>query len=40
MAQQTALGFAGLLRQLRAEAKLTQEELAQAAGLSSHTFTI
>ena len=28
------LGFAGLLRQLRAEAKLTQEELAEAAGLS------
>ena len=34
MAQQTALGFAGLLRQLRTEARLTQEELAQAAGLS------
>src|SRR5215510_200233 len=28
------MGFAGLLRQLRAEAKLTQEELAEAAGLS------
>ena len=28
------LSFAGLLRQLRGEAKLTQEELAQAAGLS------
>jgi transcriptional regulator with XRE-family HTH domain len=31
---QPALSFAGLLRQLRAEAKLTQEELAQAAGVS------
>ena len=29
-----ALSFAGLLRQLRAEAKLTQEELAAAAGVS------
>jgi DNA-binding XRE family transcriptional regulator len=28
------LSFAGLLRQLRAEARLTQEELAQAASLS------
>jgi tetratricopeptide (TPR) repeat protein/transcriptional regulator with XRE-family HTH domain len=28
------LSFAGLLRQLRAEAKLTQEELAEAAGVS------
>jgi DNA-binding CsgD family transcriptional regulator/transcriptional regulator with XRE-family HTH domain len=34
MAEQRALGFAGLLRQLRAEARLTQEELAKAAGLS------
>jgi transcriptional regulator with XRE-family HTH domain len=34
MAKQPALGFAGLLRQLRAEARLTQEELAMAAGLS------
>ncbi len=39
MAQQTALGFAGLLRQLRAEAKLTQEELAQAAGLSPRSVS-
>jgi DNA-binding XRE family transcriptional regulator len=31
---QPALGFAWLLRQLRAEARLTQEELAEAAGLS------
>ena len=30
MAGQPALGFAGLLRQLRAEAGLTQEELAEA----------
>jgi tetratricopeptide (TPR) repeat protein/transcriptional regulator with XRE-family HTH domain len=29
------LSFAGLLRQLRAEAKLTQEELAEAAGVSA-----
>jgi transcriptional regulator with XRE-family HTH domain len=34
MAEQPALGFAGLLRQLRTEAGLTQEELAEAAGLS------
>ena len=34
MAEQPVLGFAGLLRQLRAEARLTQEELAEAAGLS------
>ena len=27
-----ALSFAGLLRQLRTEARLTQEELAEAAG--------
>jgi transcriptional regulator with XRE-family HTH domain len=32
--QQSFLSFAGLLRQLRRGAKLTQEELAQAAGLS------
>jgi transcriptional regulator with XRE-family HTH domain len=31
---QLALGFGGLLRQLRAEAGLTQEELAEAASLS------
>jgi transcriptional regulator with XRE-family HTH domain len=31
---QSPLSFAGLLRQLRGEAKLTQEELAEAAGLS------
>ena len=34
MAEQPGLSFAGLLRQLRAEAKLTQEELAAAAGVS------
>src|SRR5580698_10563628 len=32
--EQFFLSFAGLLRQLRGEAKLTQEELAEAAGLS------
>src|SRR5271169_3034221 len=39
MAQQPALGFAGLLRQLRAEARLTQEELAEAAGLSPRSVS-
>jgi predicted ATPase/DNA-binding XRE family transcriptional regulator len=33
------MGFAGLLRQLRAEAGLTQEELAEAAGLSSRSVS-
>jgi transcriptional regulator with XRE-family HTH domain len=33
------LSFAGLLRQLRAEAKLTQEELAEAAGLSTRSVS-
>jgi len=33
------LGFAGLLRQLRAEARLTQEELAEAAGLSPRSVS-
>jgi transcriptional regulator with XRE-family HTH domain len=32
--EQSSLSFAGLLRQLRDEVKLTQEELAEAAGLS------
>ena len=32
--EQAALSFGGLLRQLRAEARLTPEELAEAAGLS------
>ena len=35
MAAQPELSFAGLLRQLRAEARLTQEELAEAAGVSA-----
>ena len=39
MAGQAALGFAGLLRQLRAEAGLTQEELAEAAGLSPRSVS-
>jgi WD40 repeat protein/transcriptional regulator with XRE-family HTH domain len=34
VAVQPELSFAGLLRQLRAEARLTQEELAEAAGVS------
>ena len=34
VAAQPELSFAGLLRQLRAEARLTQEELAEAAGVS------
>src|SRR5215470_10952996 len=39
MAEQAALRFAGLLRQLRAEAGLTQEELAEAAGLSPRSVS-
>ncbi|HEY2304898.1 MAG TPA: helix-turn-helix domain-containing protein, partial [Streptosporangiaceae bacterium] len=39
MAEQPALSFAGLLRQLRAEAMLTQEELAQAASLSPRSVS-
>jgi len=39
MAEQPALRFGGLLRQLRAEAKLTQEELAEAAGLSPRSVS-
>ena len=39
MAEQSALSFAGLLRQLRAEARLTQEELAEAAGLSTGSIS-
>jgi predicted ATPase/transcriptional regulator with XRE-family HTH domain len=34
-----ALSFAALLRQLRAEARLTQEELAEAAGLSPRSVS-
>ena len=33
------LSFAGLLRQLRTEAQLTQEELAEAAGLSPRSVS-
>ncbi len=39
MAEQAALGFAGLLRRLRAEARLTQEELAEAARLSPRSVS-
>ncbi len=39
MAEQHALGFGGLLRQLRAEAGLTQEELAEAASLSRRSVS-
>ena len=37
--EQTAISFAGLLRQLRAEAMLTQEELAAAAGVSPRSVS-
>jgi tetratricopeptide (TPR) repeat protein/transcriptional regulator with XRE-family HTH domain len=37
--EEPALNFAGLLRQLRAEARLTQEELAEAAGLSPRSVS-
>ena len=39
MAEQPEEGFAGLLRQLRAEAGLTQEELAEAAGVSPRSVS-
>jgi tetratricopeptide (TPR) repeat protein/transcriptional regulator with XRE-family HTH domain len=39
VAEQPALSFAGLLRQLRVEAALTQEELAAAAGLSPRSVS-
>jgi len=39
VAEQAALSFAGLLRQLRAEARLTQEELAEAADLSPRSVS-
>ena len=37
--EQSALSFAGLLRRLRTEAKLTQEELAAAAGVSPRSVS-
>ena len=39
MAGQAALSFGGLLRQLRGEARLTQEELAETADLSSRSVS-
>ena len=39
MAEQSVLEFAGLLRQLRAKARLTQEELAEAASLSPRSVS-
>jgi predicted ATPase/DNA-binding XRE family transcriptional regulator len=39
VAEQDAPGFGGLLRQLRADAGLTQEELAEAAGLSPRSVS-
>jgi WD40 repeat protein/transcriptional regulator with XRE-family HTH domain len=39
MAEQAVLGFAGLLRQLRSRSGLTQEELADAAGLSPRSVS-
>jgi WD40 repeat protein/transcriptional regulator with XRE-family HTH domain len=39
VAEQAALSFGGLLRQLRAEARLTQEDLAEAAGLSPRSVS-
>jgi tetratricopeptide (TPR) repeat protein/transcriptional regulator with XRE-family HTH domain len=39
VAEQPALSFAGLLRQLRSEAQLTQEELAEAASLSPRSVS-
>ena len=39
LAEQPALNFGGLLRQLRTEARLTQEELAEAARLSPRSVS-
>ena len=39
MTEQPALTFAGLLRQLRSGAKLTQEDLAGAAGVSARSVS-
>src|SRR5436305_12001325 len=38
-AAESVVSFAGLLRQFRAEARLTQEELAEAAGLSPRSVS-
>ena len=39
MTDQPAPDFAGFLRELRVKARLTQEELAEAAGLSTRTVS-
>ena len=39
MAERSGLGFGGSLRQLRADALLTQEELAEAARLSPRSVS-
>src|SRR6516225_6293474 len=39
MAEHLVLGFGGLLRQLRTRAGLTQEELAEAAGISPRSVS-
>ncbi len=39
MAEHATLGFGGLLRQLRAEAQLTQDELAKVAGVSPRSVS-
>jgi len=39
VAEDPGLSFAGLLRQLRAEANLTQDELAEAASLSTRSVS-
>jgi WD40 repeat protein/transcriptional regulator with XRE-family HTH domain len=39
VAEPAVLGFAGLLRQLRVQARLTQEELAGAAGVSARSVS-
>ena len=39
MAEDRGLSFAGLLRQLRTRAQLTQEELAEAAGISTRAVS-
>ena len=39
VAEQSGLGFGGVLRELRSRAQLTQEELAEAAGLSPRSVS-